>query len=226
MVEQDLSAQRQQFLADTEQVASFFSRIGVTKAEQQQLKVSLFCYPHAPVASLLSAWQQCDTPLICLVPEGVATETVASFLGQAAQVGASATRGSLTLRVIPFLPQQDYDRLLWACDVNFVRGEDSFVRAQWANKPFIWHIYPQDENLHHVKLKAFLHRYTAKTENLNQLALMWNEAETAHDQWTEVGHTLLKELPHITEMCTVWEHEMRKNGDFSTNLLKFAATLV
>ena len=226
MVEQDLNAQRQQFLADTEQVASFFSRIGVTKAEQQQLKVSLFCYPHAPVASLLSAWQQCDTPLICLVPEGVATETVTSFLGQAAQVGASATRGSLTLRVIPFLPQQDYDRLLWACDVNFVRGEDSFVRAQWANKPFIWHIYPQDENLHHVKLKAFLHRYTAKTENLNQLALMWNEAETAHDQWTEVGRTLLKELPHITEMCTVWEHEMRKNGDFSTNLLKFAATLV
>ena len=27
--------------------------------------------------------------------------------------------------------------------VNFVRGEDSFVRAQWAARPFAWHVYPQ-----------------------------------------------------------------------------------
>ena len=49
----------------------------------------------------------------------------------------------LTVRVLPFVPQAEYDRLLWACDVNIVRGEDSFVRAQWANRPFAWHIYPQ-----------------------------------------------------------------------------------
>ena len=67
-----------------------------------------------------------------------------------------ARRGALTVRVLPFIPQPDYDQLLWSCDLNFVRGEDSFVRAQWAGKPFIWHIYPQDENLHHKKLKAFV----------------------------------------------------------------------
>jgi uncharacterized repeat protein (TIGR03837 family) len=66
------------------------------------------------------------------------------------------------VRVIPFMPQTDYDRLLWACDLNFVRGEDSWVRAQWAARPFIWHIYPQDENLHHVKLRAFLQKYAVK----------------------------------------------------------------
>ena len=44
---------------------------------------------------------------------------------------------------LPFLPQASFDRLLWACDVNFVRGEDSFVRAQWAGRPFVWQIYPQ-----------------------------------------------------------------------------------
>jgi hypothetical protein len=57
--------------------------------------------------------------------------------------------------VLPFdfLPQADFDRLLWRCDINFVRGEDSFVRAQWATHPFVWQIYQQDDDTHLVKLK-------------------------------------------------------------------------
>jgi hypothetical protein len=62
---------------------------------------------------------------------------------------------------LPFLPQVRYDELLWACDLNFVRGEDSFVRAQWAAKPFVWQIYPQAEDAHRVKLDAFLARHPA-----------------------------------------------------------------
>ncbi len=69
-----------------------------------------------------------------------------------------------TLHAIPFLAQDDYDRLLWACDVNFVRGEDSFVRAQWAARPFVWHIYPQAENAHRRKLDAFLDLYAASLD--------------------------------------------------------------
>ena len=33
---------------------------------------------------------------------------------------------------LPWLTQPDYDRLLWSADLNFVRGEDSLVRAIWA----------------------------------------------------------------------------------------------
>ena len=40
-----------------------------------------------------------------------------------------------------------------------VRGEDSFVRAQWAARPFVWQIYPQTDTAHHDKLEAFLARY-------------------------------------------------------------------
>ena len=74
---------------------------------------------------------------------------------------ARRTIGSLNLHPLPFLPQQRYDELLWACDLNFVRGEDSFVRAQWAAKPFVWHIYPQAESAHLVKLEAFPARHPA-----------------------------------------------------------------
>ena len=85
--------------------------------------------------------------------------------------------------------------MLWACDLNFVRGEDSWVRAQWAARPFIWHIYPQDENLHHVKLRAFLQKYAVNTQSLVDFSLCWNgEREGQMDAlWT----SLQAELPTI-----------------------------
>lgn len=56
---------------------------------------------------------------------------------------------------IPFVPQNDFDKLLHLSDGLIVRGEDSFVRAQFSAKPFFWHIYPQDEMVHLDKLHAF-----------------------------------------------------------------------
>jgi len=30
------------------------------------------------------------------------------------------------------------------------------VRALWADRPFVWQLYPQDDQAHHAKLEAFL----------------------------------------------------------------------
>jgi uncharacterized repeat protein (TIGR03837 family) len=59
----------------------------------------------------------------------------------------------------PWVPQSTYDRLLWSCELNIVRGEDSFVRAQWAGRPFLWHVYRQHDGAHRGKLEAFLDRF-------------------------------------------------------------------
>ena len=66
--------------------------------------------------------------------------------------------------------------MLWACYLNFVRGEDSLVRALWAGQPFIWHIYPQDDNAHHAKLEAFLDWLQAP-ESLRKAHRVWNGME-------------------------------------------------
>jgi uncharacterized repeat protein (TIGR03837 family) len=97
------------------------------------------------------------------VPEGVAAGALDVWTHGALPHprGAPYARGRLTLAAVPFVAQDTYDRLLWACDVNFVRGEDSFVRAQWAARPFVWHIYPQAEGAPRAKLGAFLDRYVA-----------------------------------------------------------------
>jgi uncharacterized repeat protein (TIGR03837 family) len=172
-------------------------------------RVSLFCYPHAPVVSLLEQWRDGVEPVTCFVPEGVAADAVAAFIG---------THGALTLKVIPFLPQPEYDRLLWSCDLNFVRGEDSFVRAQWARKPFVWHIYPQDEQLHHKKLRAFLGKYAAALPALTEFSLAWNGALPCAPDWT----ALRSECAQMTVRAREWEAEMRSLGDFTSNLLAFA----
>src|SRR5206468_3403885 len=102
--------------------------------------------------ALLGAWAGGDEAVLCVVPDGVARADLARhFNGAMPGPGKSVRRGRLTLAVAPFVDQDAFDRRLWACDVNFVRGEDSFMRAQWAGQPFVWHIYPQEGDAHLVK---------------------------------------------------------------------------
>lgn len=229
LLESSLQEQRLQFQSEPTVMTAFLAQFGVTAVEMAAFKVSLFCYPHAPVAALFAAWQDGDTAITCLVPEGVAVAAVQDFLGAEEKPGAARTCGALTVRVLPFVAQQDYDRLLWACDLNFVRGEDSWVRAQWAARPFIWHIYPQDENLHHKKLRAFLQRYAADMESLPAFSLRWNgaisEAGDENASWSEPWLRLQAELPEIAHRSAEWQRLMLANGDMTTNLLKFAASL-
>jgi uncharacterized repeat protein (TIGR03837 family) len=223
--ERALEEQRRQFLADPAAAAAFLAQFGVTHDEMASTKVSLFCYPHAQVAQLFSVWQGASEPVCCLVPEGVAADAVAAFLGAPGQAGASARKGGLNVHVLPFVPQTDYDKLLWACDLNFVRGEDSFVRAQWAGKPFIWHIYPQDENLHHKKLRAFLQRYAPGFDGLADFSLHWNDAQPASADWRALWQALHDEMPALAAHADAWHRQMLENGDLASNLLGFAESL-
>lgn len=235
--EASLQEQRRQFQADQAAITDFFAGLGVTPAEMASLKVSLFCYPHAPVSALFNAWQSGKEEITCLVPEGVAVQPVQAFLGTEAKPGAIRTRGALTVRVLPFIAQPDYDRLLWACDLNFVRGEDSWVRAQWAGKPFIWHIYPQDENLHHKKLRAFLQHYAVDIDSINAFFLRWNgaPADAGKDEakadvgeqidWAGLWSQFQGDMPKMARKSPDWQRQMQENGDLVSNLLKFARSL-
>jgi len=222
-----LEQQRERFQAEPAASAAFLGKLGVMAAEMAALKVSLFCYPHAPVAELFDAWRQGGAAVTCLVPEGVAVEAVQGFIGMPAAAGAARSDGALTVRVLPFVAQPDYDRLLWACDINFVRGEDSFVRAQWAGRPFVWHIYPQDDNLHHKKLEAFLGRHAAGADGWSDFFRYWNGAPRAAAQ--EGGGipwpAFRAALPAMTRRAAEWRRQMLSHGDLAGNLLAFAAAL-
>jgi uncharacterized repeat protein (TIGR03837 family) len=118
---------------------------GIERRPGERL-VSLFAYPNPALPRLLELLG--EQPTLLLACPGAAQQALP---GLALPLG-------LRWLPLPYLAQDDYDRLLWACDLNCVRGEDSFVRAQWAGKPFLWHIYPQDDGAHHAKLEAFMTR--------------------------------------------------------------------
>ena len=154
--EPGLSAERDALQASPEQQESVLRALGVPQHALSRRRdgarlVSLFCYPNAPVDALASALAADPRPTVLLAPEGVAPglET------------ACAAPGRPALVRLPFVSQPDFDRLLWCADLNFVRGEDSFVRAAWAARPLVWQIYPQHDPVHLDKLEAWLARYPA-----------------------------------------------------------------
>ncbi|WP_319238556.1 elongation factor P maturation arginine rhamnosyltransferase EarP [uncultured Propionivibrio sp.] len=218
-----LAEQRRQFLRSEPLQASLWHRIGVSPPAVDALKVSLFAYENSALPSLLTALADGPAPGCCFVPLSRTQAGIESFLGQPITVGDTIRRGSLEIHVLPFVAQQDYDRLLWACDLNFVRGEDSFVRAQWAARPMIWHIYPQSEGVHRVKLDAFLDRYLSgmpdkAAEAVRNLTFAWNDfSECTPAQVTAV----LEHLPDFRELAGNWEKNLSKQEDLCASLVRF-----
>ncbi len=185
------------------------------------LKVSLFCYPHAPIESLLVAMAESNRPIDCYVPTSDILQKFGNFFGLSIlNVGENYTFKNLNLHVLPFLTQADYDALLAACDVNFVRGEDSWVRAIWAAKPFIWQPYFQEENTHIKKLNAFLDMFYADFEakrTVYQAHDDWVEAELSPATWQDY----LNQLPYIAEYTSQQSQKLTKQVDLATKLVSF-----
>jgi uncharacterized repeat protein (TIGR03837 family) len=168
--EESLIRRRDEFQADPGAQAAFWKSLVGVAPPPDALKLSLFGYSGAPVESLARACAQYPGPVWLIAPEGIAATQLERW-----RISEKA-RGSTGTFLIPFLAQDRYDQLLWACDVNFVRGEDSFVRAQWAGRPFVWHVYPTDDGAHWVKLAAFLARYTADLDRSHAAAVtaLWD----------------------------------------------------
>lgn len=126
------------------------------------LRVSLFCYDRDVAAQWLAHLERGTELVEVLLPQGVASTSLAGRYGANLASGTRLRRGAMTLRVLPWLPQPEYDTLLAGCDLNMVRGEDSWIRAIWAGPPFVWQPYEQSDGTHRVKLDAFLDRLLAR----------------------------------------------------------------
>lgn len=226
--ERGLFARRDGFRADPHASEAFWRVLGLAAPARDTLVVSLFCYPNAALPSVLEAWAGGDGPLLCIVPEGVAKEALRHWAGGAGlQVGSSLVRGRFTLAGVPFLNQDDYDRLLWLCDVNFVRGEDSFVRAQWAARPLVWNVYPQTQNAHRLKLEAFLARYCAGLEvdaaaAQRDFSLAWNGEGDAVASW----HAFVAARRMLGSHAQRWAAQLAGGSDLASALVKFCADRV
>jgi uncharacterized repeat protein (TIGR03837 family) len=224
-------AERDAFTASPDAADTFVARLGVPARRAGEIRVSLFAYANPAAVALLDAWRDGARPVTALVPDGVLREEIAGWAGADVAVGAAIERGSVRLVRVPFVRQTDYDRLLWACDVNFVRGEDSFVRAQWAGRPLVWHIYPQTADAHWPKLDAFLDRYTADlpAEAAGARALMhaWNGRGDVAGAWRGIaGPASGDPLRAWKEGAGAWGTRLATQTDLASQLASAAEELL
>lgn len=199
--ERDLIDERNKFTASLEAQNNWRLSVGLPPKEAGSVDVSLFCYPGLPLTDFKGAR--------VFVPEGVAPEL-----------------GGPNIIRFPFLSSPDYDRLLWTCDLNFVRGEDSWVRAILAGKPFIWQIYKQAENAHLVKLQAFLDLYMKDldrgvSESLAQMHAMWNEEGREGKTASSLWDSFLPLLPQVEDHAKSWSGGLAGSDDCATSLISF-----
>ncbi len=129
---------------------------GMKDWPDQDLIISVFCYEHAPLSGLIQALSIGDRSSHLLVFPGQGLQAVSRALNAPLLPGTLVQQGSLSVHGLPFQSHTDYDRLLGACDLNLVRGEDSLVRAHWAGRPLLWQAYRQDSEAHADKVAGWL----------------------------------------------------------------------
>ncbi|MDT3296139.1 elongation factor P maturation arginine rhamnosyltransferase EarP [Shewanella sp. SP2S2-6] len=225
--EQDLFAERDAWQANSADKLQLFSQLGLKGIEAQDTVISIFSYETEALPALCELWQQSTEKIHALIPKGRSLNSLTQLLPcdiATLVPGQQINHGNLTLHILPMTDQQVFDRLLWSCDFNIVRGEDSFLRAQWAAKPFIWHIYPQEDDYHLVKLEAFLKLYC---DNLPpKIACYWSELNLAFNQaqqsavslhWQNLNPVNLPLLHHAKQ----WPINALNAADLATRLVQF-----
>jgi uncharacterized repeat protein (TIGR03837 family) len=221
--EQELLTCRDEWQLDLECQRRLLKRLGVScvalaawlRQPNAARLLTLFCYPHAPVAQLLEALCAESRPSIVLIPDGVAPELATGRLGCSQQV---------YIERIPFVSQPEYDQLLWMADLNVVRGEDSIVRALWAGKPLIWQIYPQTEDTHLVKLEAWL-EMAALPQEIGALLRTWNADTFETSNLTQqLRHALSQDAyAQWSRHALALSHAQAQETDFAQALVDFCA---
>jgi uncharacterized repeat protein (TIGR03837 family) len=223
--EQDLFARRDAFGA--EQPDAFWRAAGFEPPPPEALTVSMFAYETAPLDALLRVWETAARPTVVAIPEGTLAGAALGYLeGASVPAGRVLRRGALEVRVMPFVPQARFDELLWSCDVAFVRGEDSFVRAQWAARPFVWHIYPQEERAHWRKLEAFLAVYSSglaapAASAVHDLMRAWNHVDTAPVSLAPAWAAFALQLEPLRDHAREWAQRTARVGELADNLARF-----
>ncbi|WP_334120874.1 elongation factor P maturation arginine rhamnosyltransferase EarP [Limnobacter sp.] len=177
-----------------------------TRYSDNDLKVFVFSYPNAPLAELID----------CCNKTGTNTRI---YIAGSKPAGIEAT----CVTELAFRPQRDFDDLLAKHDVLFVRGEDSFVRAQLAGRPMIWQIYPTSDGAHADKLGKFFERYSSGLTPDCKKALWdcwvcWNGLNNTH-AFSTSWQALQVHLPELQGHALQWQLRLLSGPELVGQLL-------
>lgn len=225
--ESNLLEKRAAWQSDQQNRLSLFSSLGLSGISPDDKVVSVFSYESSALLALCEAWQHNEQTVHALLPKGRSLNSLQSLLPcpvDSLVAGMQIKRGNLVIHILPMTDQEGYDKLLWSCDFNIVRGEDSFLRAQWAAKPFVWHIYAQEDDYHLIKLDAFMQLYCnnlppelAKSWKALNLAFNREQQALTVSQWQQLNLIDLPLLQHAKQ----WPIDAINDVDLVSRLVQF-----
>jgi uncharacterized repeat protein (TIGR03837 family) len=223
--EDDLFVRRDAFVEH--QRDAFWRSIGHAPPLPGAMTVSLFAYEAAPLAELLRCWEDGPVNVVAVIPETPLTALALDHFGKGAiPPDRILRRAALEVRFVPFLAHTHYDEMLWSCECNFVRGEDSFVRAHWAGQPFVWHAYRQPDEAHSHKLEAFLDIYGAAlpAPARNAVADMmrfWNQTDRSAVSPRPAWDAFVARRADLQRHTRLWADRVAGVGSLAANLASF-----
>jgi uncharacterized repeat protein (TIGR03837 family) len=209
------------FQGDSQAQAAFWRSLNIPAAQTNEIRVSLFAYENPAIPSLLESFARYDRPVTCVLPMNKALGPALKYLARShGHAWECYQDRNLSVRTLPFLPQDTYDRLLWACDVNVVRGEDSFVRAQFAGRSLLWQAYTQEGDTHEKKVRAWLGHYLAgvpstRANEIQDLFIGWNRG-------TGISPSALEILEECSGLARSWGEALARLPSLSESLVMFA----
>ncbi len=132
------------------------------------------------------------------------------------------------LSILPYLPQNEWDKMMKECSVLIIRGEESMSRACLSGIPFVWHAYPQSDEYQLVKVNALLERmkqhfYEEDFKIVEKVWLLFNkpESDVTDDEMETACTEFLQKADSFVYGFRSFAESLLMNGDLSEHLLKF-----
>lgn len=188
--------------------------------------VTLFSYENTKIAYFLNQLSDLSNikkmRITVFLFEGKPLDNINKLLKLNLKVGNTYIKNNLIFKVSLMVDQDQYDSLLVGSYINLVRGEDSIVRAMLTGRPFLWNIYPQDENAHLDKINALFDRMDEvctdknSVEILRQLTLSYNGSSDFINNFDI--NSFIDKWKLITKE---WQNHLLSLGSLTDNLLDF-----
>lgn len=184
--------------------------------------LTLFSYHEANHYALIKALSNSKFKFEINLFEGLQLEAINKLLSTNLNIGDNLKLDNINFKVIPMVSQKEYDKMLISSDLNLVRGEDSIVRAMFSGKPFLWNIYPQEENAHKLKLEALFSRMKECLEEIDLI----EQIKDINLSYNNYGSALEKiNFDEIYTSWTLlnkkWSAYLQSLGSLTDNLHKF-----
>ena len=201
---------------------SFLEKINKTKSKESK-NITLFSYENEKVKSVINSLNK--EKFILNIFEGKGLNNFNNQLKLNLTAGDEYKLNELTVRVLPMVSQDEYDSYLIDSKLNLVRGEDSIVRAMLTGNPFLWHIYPQEEDVHKDKIEALFDRMSEvcsskkDVEILRQLTLSYNGFSDYLDSFDLLGF-----YENWKKLSKEWSEHLISLGSLTDNLITFLKT--